>query len=102
MVRSKLPGCKGGKLAGSNRGITLVIVGIDFAEIQGIDVVNKKLFSSIISPNISGAGSSSSEPSHFVRPHRKRSPLSYIAAHLADYFGYYYQSTKRQKTIYRE
>ena len=35
-----LPGCKGGNLAGSNRENTLVILEINFAEIQGIDVAN--------------------------------------------------------------
>ena len=40
MVRGKLPGCKGGNLAGSNWKITLVIVGIDLAKYQGINIAD--------------------------------------------------------------
>ena len=69
--RWKLSGCKGKKLAGCDREITLDIVGIYFAKIRGIDVASNNYYH----PNISGAGSSPPEPSHFVRPHRKRSPL---------------------------
>ena len=40
MVRGKLPGCKGGNLAGSNWKITLVIIGIDIAKNQGINIAD--------------------------------------------------------------
>ena len=93
MVRGKLPGCKGGKLAGSNRGITLVIVGIDFAEIQGIDVVNKKYFHQLYLQTSAVPAAPLLNRLTSFDP-TASGPPSYIAAHFADNLGYYFYSIK--------